>query len=223
MTVPTTNYGWIKPSSTESADVRVLNTLMDDMDADMKSVSDTLQSKVYSAGQYSLSRKVALAGDSSMAPLTSLSAALWNTDWAVTGNAGSWTFTDFGVLTFTSPGIYKMTLVMTTASVVGGTITDGLVGVGLTTNSGGVQVPRCKVVARANTCDNVNFFPQTTNIGSFYIWVGSGSDQCAVGTNYCLRTSRTTTAGNISVQFTPLDIYPFKSSFGLECVRKLSS
>ena len=81
MTTPTTNYGWLKPTATEFADIRVVNTLLDDMDADMKTVETALNSKIYRLGQYRIKRKITMNGSGSVYMLTSSLNDLWEEEW----------------------------------------------------------------------------------------------------------------------------------------------
>lgn len=222
MTTPTTNFGWLKPNPTEPADIRVINTLLDAMDADIKAVENSLTSKIYRLGQYRLKRKISMGGSGTAFNLTSSLNDLWEEEWLSAGNTGNWTFPGSGKLQFTAPGIYKINYLFTVATYQSST-TSGTVSIGLYTTSGGAQVRRAKTYHRSNTCDNVNNFPRTTCQGSVYVWAGSGSDQCLLNTEYNFAVQHTTTAGSINMLFTPSDLVPFKSMLSIECVRKLTS
>jgi hypothetical protein len=222
MTTPTTNYGWLKPNPTEPADIRVINTLMDDMDADIKAVSDTLTSKTYRMAQYRIKRKVTMTGDGTVWMATSSLNDLWEEEWVSAGNTGSWDMQGTGKLSFSSPGIYKICYLFTASTYVSST-TSGTLSIGLYKSSDSSQVRRAKVYHRSNTCDNVNIFPRTTMHGAVYIWAGAGSDQCALSTDYQFGLQNRTTAGSIAMLFTPNDLLPFRSQLTIECVRKLAS
>jgi hypothetical protein len=222
MTTPTTNYGWLKPQATEKANITVVNTMMDDVDADMKSVETTNSTKIYPMGQYRIKRKTTLNGDGNVDLLTSTLPDLWEEEWFAEGNAGAWTFEETGNLRFTSAGIYRITYNATFSTYHSGT-TSGTLSLGLYTNPAGAHVVRTKTYFRSNTTDNVTIFPRTTATGSFYIWAGSGSDQCALNTDYALGAQHTTTAGVVNMIFSPNDLGVFRTQFTLECVRKLTS
>lgn len=222
MTTPTTNYGWLKPNPTEPADIRVINTLLDDMDADIKAVENSLTSKIYRLGQYRLKRKINMGGSGSVSMVTSSLNDLWEEEWLSAGNTGSWDMQGTGKLSFSSPGIYKINYAFT-ASTYQLSTTSGTFSIGLYKSSDSSQVRRAKIYHRSNTCDNVTNFPRTTATGSVYVWAGSGSDQCALSTDYQFGVQHTTTAGSINMLFTPNDLVPFRSQLTIECVRKLTS
>lgn len=222
MTTPTTNYGWLKPNPTEPADIRVINTLLDDMDADIKAVENSLTSKIYRLGQYRIKRKISMTGDGSVYMLTSSLNDLWEEEWVSAGNTGSWDMQGTGKLSFSSPGIYRINYAFT-ASTYGTSTSSGTLSIGLYKSSDASLVRRAKVYHRSNTCDNVTNFFRTTAIGSVYVWAGSGSDQCALSTDYQFGVQHTTTAGSVNMEFTPNDLVPFRSQLTIECVRKLTS
>lgn len=217
MTTPTTNYGWLKPDPAEAADIRVINTLLDDMDADIKAVQDALQSKIYTIGQYRIKRKISVTGSGALYYLNSLTPDLWEEEWLATGNTGSWTFPETGVLTFTSAGIYKINYSFTSATFQSST-TSGYLSMGLYLNTGGSLVARTEVFIASNTCDNVTIFPRTTVVGSVYV---STSSNISVGTEYKFGLKHTTSSGSINMLFNPIDIDPFRSQVTIECVRPL--
>lgn len=222
MTTPTTNYGWLKPQATEKANISVINTMMDDIDADMKTVETTNSTKIYPMGQYRIKRKITLTGAADVNLLTSTLPDLWEEEWFAEGNAGGWTFEETGNLRFTAAGIYRFVYLFTIPTDTSST-TSGTVSLGLYTNPAVGYVNRSKTYIRANTTDNVTIFPRTTLSGTFYIWAGSGSDQCALNTDYAFGAQQATTVGTVNHIFSPNDLGVFRSQLTIECVRTLVS
>lgn len=224
MTTPTTNYGWLKPTASEKANISVINTLMDDMDADIKSVSDTLQSKIYKMAQYRLKRTITLIGGGTVTYIRHTDVPYWETEWDSGGNTGGWVFgaEGDGLLKFTSPGVYRINYQFTILSYQAST-SSGYCSIGLYDDATTNQVTRAKTYVRMNTCDNVNNFQRSTLQASVYIWAGSGTDQCALNTYYKFGVQQHTTAGTIQLIFDPADLDPFRSQLTIECVRKLAS
>lgn len=219
MTTPTTNYGWLKPDPSEAADIRVINTLLDDMDADIKAVQDSLSSNIYPLGQYRLMKKEGLAGGGTVSLITSTEPDLWSEDWYVPGNTGAWTFPSTGKFQFTAAGIYRVHYSFTIPTITQA-VTSGYSSIGIYDLSSN-QVKRAKVYTRSNTTDNVTNFTRTTLLGSVYVWAASGSDQCLLNTEYAIGIQQHTTSGTIQMNFTPNDILPFTAQVTLECVRGL--
>ena len=218
MTTPTTNYGWLKPDADEAADINVLNTLFDAMDTDIKAVRDSLDSRIYSLGQYSVKRTFTYGGGTSPNTLVSSVADLWQEDWFSTGNVGAWSFAGTGLLQFTEAGIYKVCYQFTLPSYGSGT-TNGTVSLGMHDYGSGDLLPRTKTYHRSNTCDNVTNFQRTTCQGAFYVWAGLGSDQCQLDTEYNFSFQNYSTAGVINMISSPTDLLPFRPQLTIECVR----
>lgn len=220
MTTPTTNYGWLKPNPTEPADIRVINTLLDDMDTDIKAVETALGSNIYTMAQYRIKRQFTYDGASSGGAVTSSLDDLWEEEWRVDGNTGNWVFPGSGKLQFTEAGIYRLSYQWTIPTLAQA-VTSGTVSVGLKVLSSGDQVPRTKSYIRSNTTDNVTQFPRTTVQGNFYVWAGPGSDQCLLNTEYYFVVQTISTAGDVDMIISPNDLLPFRSQFTIECVRPL--
>lgn len=220
MTTPTTNYGWLKPDPTEPANITVIDTLLDDMDADIKAVETALGSKIYTMAQYRIKRKFTYDGAAAGAGVTSSLNDLWEEEWRVDGNTGNWVFPGSGKLQFTEAGIYKFGYQWTIPTL-SQSVTSGTVSVGLHVVSSSNIVPRTKTYIRSNTTTNVTEFPRTTCQGNYYIWAGPGSDQCLLNTEYYFSVQTTSTSGDVDMIITPNDLLPFRSQLTIECVRPL--
>lgn len=218
MTTLSANFNWVKPDPTEPADIRVINTLLDDMDTDIELIQNNLTSKIYKAAAYRIKRKWTYIGDGVSWALNE--ADLWEELWATEKyNAGEWTFSDAGILIFTSPGIYKITYQYTLPTYAL-TTTSGTVSIGLNDVTLGDQVARTKTYVKSVTSDG---FGRTTMQAACYVWAGTGTDQCTVGTDYYFTVQNTSTAGAVNMIATPNDLLPWRSMFTLECVRKLAA
>lgn len=222
MTTPTTNFGWLKPTAVEKANITVVNTLMDDADTDMKTVETTNATKIYPMGEYRIMREISVTGGGDIYRLVDINNPMWENTWYASGNVGGWTFPGSGYLTFTTPGIYRV-IYNFTLSTYGSSTTSGYASIGIYKRSDNSYVPRSKTYIRSNTTDYINNFQRTTLTGTFYIWSGTGTDQCLLNTDYYFGLQQHTTAGTIQMIFNPGDLGVFRSQLTIECVRTLAS
>jgi hypothetical protein len=215
MTTPTTNFGWLKAQPTEKAKITGLNTAMDDMDADIKTVSDAKSAKIYSVGQYRVIRQLALAASGvvtlvkDVAPFSPVLEEVYS----AMGNTGNWTVDPMGAIQLTQAGIYRLTL---TASIYayGATTTSGYVYSGLQTVTP-TEVAKTGKMQRLNTQSNNNW---CTSTNTMFL---STAVNVATSTNYYIGLAQHTTGGAIGVSFDPEDSYPYDIRFTLECLRSL--
>src|SRR5688500_2602977 len=107
MTTPTTNFAWLKPDATEFADVDVLNTALDDMDVDIKAVSDANTGKIKP-----ILKKRAVRGWNASHSMTLWTGThlpdRWEDAWSVEGNVGGFTMDGAGEIKFTAAGVYRL-------------------------------------------------------------------------------------------------------------------
>lgn len=226
MTTPTTNFGWAKPDPTEYATVGSYNTPLESMDASIKTKSNTVVPIIKAMGKWGIIKSVytVIGGSATPKLLNDTSAApiepFWKELWLAEGsNAGSFTFTTSGFLTFGAAGIYRLSYNI--GQQVNSSIYEGWQTCGLYRYSDNLLVPR--TLQSEQMLSNTSTYYQTLS-KSTYIRVTTGGDAVVSdgtdATKYCLgiRQAASSNTSNITRR-TSLD--PYFSSFTLEYVRAL--
>lgn len=215
MTTPTTNFGWVKSDPGEKASIVALNSVMDDMDADIKTVSDAKSAKIYSMGQWQLDRRFALLASGSLNLLSDAlpDSPIWEERWKQIDNTGNFTVDPYGAIRFTQAGIYRVGF-NATIYAYGTATTSGYVYSGLYTSTPTV-VPTTGRTQRLNTRGEN---PWCTITGNYFL---STAVNISTGVDYFWALAQHTSGGAVGVSWDPDDQYPFDVRFSIECIRSL--